>query len=135
MIRGSMSHPGATIGAMDERYLPPFALSGLTLRYVLTTHLRRHGEQSVAELVARLEAEGDRLVGRPSKVVSDALRWEIRRGRVVRTGWGTYASGHIPRGTWHRICRHVEDWRRSAPEPPIALAVRAPEPVQVLRAA
>jgi hypothetical protein len=125
-----MSHPGDSIGAMDERHLRPFALSGITLRYVLTAHLRRDGEQSVAELLARLEADGAWLVGRPSKVVSDALRWEIRRGRVVRTGWGTYAPGHIPRATWHRICRHVEDWRRSAPQPPVAGSLSAAGPAQ-----
>ena len=47
-------------------------------------HIRRRKVTTVAELVQVLRAEGYDLGGRESMVVSDALRWEVARGRVVR---------------------------------------------------
>jgi hypothetical protein len=80
-------------------------LSGLILRYVLTHYVHRLREATVADLVGCLERDGLRVAGRPSKVVSDALRWEIKRGRVVRVGRGRYVAGYLPRGTENRIQR------------------------------
>lgn len=80
-------------------------LYGLIVRYVLTYYLQRAGQATVAELVASLESDGFRIAERQSKVVSDALRWEVRRGRVVRLGRGRYGVGRIPRGTRNRIER------------------------------
>lgn len=82
-------------------------LRGIELRYVLTTHLATRGSATVAELADALDASGYRLTGRGSKVVSDALRWEIGRGRVVRTGRGRYALGRIPRQTLARMRTRV----------------------------
>jgi hypothetical protein len=78
-------------------------LRGIELRYVLTMHLFRNGHVSIAELVDALTAHGFDVDGRPSKSVSDALRWEVRRGRVRRFDRGVYGPGSMPRGTEHRI--------------------------------
>jgi len=79
------------------------ATTGLPLRYLLTLHLLADGPLTVAELVERLEVDGIRLLGRPGKVVSDSLRWEIGRRRVVRVGRGRYAAGVVPRQTLSRM--------------------------------
>lgn len=78
-------------------------LRGIELRYVLTMHLARHGRANVAELVEALYRYGFEFAGRPSKSVSDALRWETRYGRVRRHGRGRYGPGSIPRSTEYRI--------------------------------
>jgi len=92
-------------------------LWGRELRYVLTLAIRAAGGPvSVAELVALVEQAGFRLSGRPSKTVSDAVRWEVRKRRVVRAGRARYAPGTMPRSTawWMR------DWvRRRALDVPI----------------
>nr|WP_234781395.1 hypothetical protein [Mycobacterium tuberculosis] len=52
--------------------------------------------------------------GRASKVVSEALRWEIGRDRVYRLGRGRYGPGYIPRSTEYRIHQRVLALRASA---------------------
>jgi hypothetical protein len=88
--------------------LPKRRLHALELRYVLTSYLRELGTLTVKDLTRLLERDGFAVRGRPSKTISDALRWEIGRGRVIRVDRGRYASGHIPRGKAHRIRRRVE---------------------------
>jgi hypothetical protein len=78
-------------------------LRGTALRYVLTDHLAVHGPAAVADLVDMLARLGFETGGRPSKAISDALRWEIRRDRVRRRGRGRYGPGGMPRATEHRI--------------------------------
>ncbi len=87
----------------DLASIPP--LRGRALRFVLVDELMRHGgEMRVAELVAALvHRHGFDLGGRASKVISDALRWETRRGRVVRLGRGRYRFSHTARSTARRI--------------------------------
>ena len=82
----------------------PQTIAGLHLRYLLTLHLSEAGESSIDDLIAAVEWAGFVLAGRPSKTVSDALRWEVRRGRVVRRGRGRYGPGTMPRQTrsWMR---------------------------------
>lgn len=92
---------------MDPTYTERL-LSGLLLRYFLTTILMEFGPRTVDELVAAVEREGFVLAGRPSKTVSDALRWEIAHGRVVRLRRATYGLGTIPRQTRSRITKRVE---------------------------
>ena len=75
------------------------ALRGRGLRFVMLHHIRRRKVTTVAELVQVLRAEGYDLGGRESKVVSDALRWEVARGRVVRRRRGVYAYGRTPAST------------------------------------
>lgn len=90
-------------------------LWGRDLRYVLTWHLVEAGTVlSVGELVRRVAADGFVVPGAANKAVSDALRWEIRRGRVVRVGRGRYRSGVMPRQTKSRIGGRVRTLRRAA---------------------
>ncbi|BBY31865.1 hypothetical protein [Mycolicibacterium sediminis] len=89
-------------------------LRGIELRYVLTNHLARHGDRTVAELVVVLEHLGFGVSGRPSKAVSDALRWEVRLGRVYKRGRTIYGPGYLPRATEWRIDRRVAELRERA---------------------
>ena len=74
----------------------PRHLRGIELRYALTMHLAQHGPATVTSLVASLAAHGFDTGGRPSKSVSDALRWEIAHGRR-RLGRGLYGPAGMPR--------------------------------------
>ncbi|MBX3287401.1 MAG: hypothetical protein KF703_18785 [Actinobacteria bacterium] len=87
-------------------------LSGRPLRYLLSLHLRSAGPLSVAELVARVEADGFVLGDRAGKLVSDSLRWEIGRRRAVRLGRGRYGPGIVPRQTLSRMVTAVDAERR-----------------------
>ncbi|HTM85060.1 MAG TPA: hypothetical protein VL179_09190 [Mycobacterium sp.] len=86
-------------------------VKGIELRYLLTTYLFDHGHANVAELVAALIGQGFATAGRPSKAVSDALRWERQRSRVRKFGRGQYGPGWIPRGTEHRMYQRVQALR------------------------
>lgn len=84
-------------------------LCGRELRYRLTLLLRdAHRAMTLRELLSLLQSAGVPISGRPSKTVSDALRWEVRRGRVRRTARSTYATGRIPESTV-RFIRHWLD--------------------------
>ena len=72
-----------------------FRLRGIELRYVL-----HHQNFAVP--------------GQPSKAVSDALRWEIRRGRVRRLRRGVYGPGEMPRSTEYDILNRVIALREEA---------------------
>lgn len=89
-------------------------LRGIELRYVLTWQLALHGSATIPELLKALTYHGFTVTGRPSKTISDALRWEIARGRVNRIGWGKYSPSAIPRSTQHRIHQRVLALRRQA---------------------
>jgi hypothetical protein len=78
-------------------------LRGTELRYVLTMHLARNGRSTIGDLVDALAFHGFSVDGPANKLVSDALRWERRYGRVRRIGRGVYGPGEMPRGTEHRI--------------------------------
>jgi hypothetical protein len=82
-------------------------LRGIELRYVLTMHLFLHGRATINELVEALAYHGFEVDGPAGKSVSDALRWERRRGRVRRLARGVYGPGRMPCGTEHRIHRRV----------------------------
>jgi hypothetical protein len=88
---------------MDTRH----KLQGIELRYALTMYLLQHGPTTVKQLVDAMEWQGFAVEGRASKQVSDALRWERRRGRVRRLARGVYGPGYVPRGTEHRIHTRV----------------------------
>jgi hypothetical protein len=91
----------------SQRQLPRCHLRGIELRSVLTMHLAVHGRATVAELTGALNHNGFRVRGRPSKAVSDALRWEIDHGRVRRLGRGRYGPAYIPRSIEYRIHQRV----------------------------
>src|SRR3954447_18182308 len=84
-----------------------FRLRGIELRHVLTIYLAQQGPMTVYELIDALEHQNFAVPGRPSKAVSDALRWEIRRGRVLRVRRGLYGSGEMPRSTEYDILKRV----------------------------
>lgn len=89
-------------------------LHGIELRYVLTMQLAVHGPATVTELIDALKWHGFCVRGRPSKAISDALRWEIERGRVRRLARGRYGPRYMPRGTEHRIHQRVLALRAAA---------------------
>jgi hypothetical protein len=89
-------------------------LHGIELRYVLTLRLSQHGPATIAELIDALTWHGFCLRGRASKAVSDALRWEIGRGRVRRLRRGLYGPDYIPRATEYRIINRVLALREAA---------------------
>ncbi|MCV7068099.1 hypothetical protein H7H51_24590 [Mycolicibacterium farcinogenes] len=95
---------------MTDKLLP----RGTDLRYVLTMRLLQCGAQSVADLVDALEEQGFTTAGRPSKAISDALRWEMSHGRVCRVRHGRYRPAEIPRGTEYRIRNRVLELRAAA---------------------
>ncbi len=81
---------------------PP--LRGRALRFVLIDEMLRRRDMTVAEMVTVLvEDYGFDLGGRASKVISDALRWEVRRGRVVRLARGRYRFNRATRSTVRRV--------------------------------
>ncbi|HEY7052679.1 MAG TPA: hypothetical protein VH496_11195 [Mycobacterium sp.] len=82
-------------------------LRGTDLRYVLTHYLQAHGPMTIAQLTSMLEQDGFETAGRASKAISDALRWEVRRGRVGHGRRGRYGPGWMPRSTEHRIRKRV----------------------------
>lgn len=89
-------------------------LKGIELRYVLAMHLAVHGPATVSELHDALVDNGFRVRGRPSKAISDALRWEVGRARVCRLGRGRYGPGYLPRSTEYRIHQRVLALRAAA---------------------
>lgn len=85
------------------------------LRYLLVFEIYHHEEiVSVDELIESLEFRGFAIKGRPSKTVSDALRTDIKLGRVYRRGRGRYGPGEMPRATEYRIHRRVMELRAQA---------------------
>ncbi|MBA2609875.1 MAG: hypothetical protein H0U92_13110 [Actinobacteria bacterium] len=54
---------------------------------------------TVAEIVGRIEADGFTIGPNAHKVVADALRWEVRRGRARRVRRGVYGTGRLPRSS------------------------------------
>src|SRR4051812_17138057 len=82
-------------------------VKGTELRYLLTAYLVDHGPATVAELVDALTYHGFCVGGRPSKAVSDALRWEMVHGRVRRLRRGGYGPVSMPRATEHLINQRV----------------------------
>src|SRR6185503_18298978 len=93
---------------------------GIELRYLLTWCLAHHGPMSVAELIDYVAMLGFDVGGRASKTVSDALRWEMRLGRVCRRGRGWYVPGRIPAATEYRIHQRVSALRARAVELSVA---------------
>ena len=117
----------------DEPGYPP--LWGRGLRFVLVEALMGRPSMTVADLVAVVDGHGYHLGGRASKVISDALRWEVRRGRVLRLGRGQYRYHQAPVSTARRIrlfARRCHTWigvavTRTA-EPPPTPPNRRPHP-------
>jgi hypothetical protein len=94
---------------MHAREAPPLT-DARRLRYVLCVALLdARGSRSVRQLIDVAEIAGCRLPGRPSKVVSDALRWEVRSGRIARVARSQYVIGSMPRSTAWWLRARLED--------------------------
>lgn len=89
-------------------------LRGIELRYVLTRIVANGGEMTVADILYELDRQGFSVGGRPSKTVSDTLRWEVRLGRVSRWGRDRYGPGVMPSSTEYRIRQRVAALRIEA---------------------
>lgn len=110
--RPAMSDPDAVLPpdpSHDDRGVArPLVARGLLLRSLLVLQLRGAGRPlTVRELCAGLHRQGVATPNRPSKDVPDALRWELRRGRVHRVAPGTYRLGHVARSTAWRMRQRV----------------------------
>jgi len=78
------------------------------LRYLLTSTLVESGRRmTVAELAGAVDDLRIMIDGRPTKSVSDALRAEVKRGRVSRVSWGVYQGGTMPDSTWRYVRRRA----------------------------
>ena len=103
---------------------PDQPLRARALRYVLLDELSRRPEMSVAAMVGLLTGYGFTFTGHPSKVISDALRWEVGHGRVTRLRRGVYRYRHAPSTTLRRVrilarrCRAYVTARRRGETPP-----------------
>jgi hypothetical protein len=90
-------------------------LRGVRLRAAICLVLKDSKESmTVAEIVAALSEMRFALPpGRPGKVVSDAARWEIQRGRVSQAGRGRYTFRSMPRSTEYdmrlRVAAYIAD--------------------------
>lgn len=97
-----------------DRFHP---LSGLPLRYALCVCLMDAGRpMTVRRLIVALERRGFEVAGRPSKTVSDSLRREVARGRVLRRRRGEYVVGRVAQTTEYRMRTRVTamtggEWR------------------------
>ena len=79
-------------------------IRGRVLRFLVTKELQQAGRPlTIPEIVGRLERQGFTIYGRPSKTVSDCLRWETAKRRVVRVKRGIYTFGRASRSTLRRI--------------------------------
>jgi len=105
----------ATLTGMAETNARPLkTLRGTNLRYTLTRLLQLCGPSTVEELVAAMRKWGFTVDGRPSKTVSDALRWEREHDRVRKIARGLYRASGMPSGTEYRIIRRVSFLREEA---------------------
>jgi hypothetical protein len=89
-------------------------LRGYELRCVLTLHLFQNGVTTVDDLIDMLDYHGFEVAGRPSKAISDALRYEIEHGRVRRIRRARYGPDEMPRATEYRIHQRALALREEA---------------------
>jgi len=108
----------------------PREIRGRQLRYLLTTILREAQQPlTVAELVERCEYQGVVFTTRPSKLISDALRWEIGWRRVRRVSRGVYCYARAPRSTRYWIRSQADEIREYLTLLNEGAAIRYPWPV------
>ncbi|MGH9085659.1 MAG: hypothetical protein ACRDYW_09410 [Acidimicrobiales bacterium] len=80
-------------------------LTGRQLRYAVAVLLHEAQQtMTLDELAERLDAWGCATAGDARKAISDALRWELHRGRAVRVRRGHYRSRGLASSTlrWMR---------------------------------
>ncbi len=101
-------------------------IRGRGLRFVIVAELMRRSQMTVSEMISMLAERGHVIDGRASKVISDSLRWEVRRNRVTRVRRGLYAYRGAPPTTARRIrifAEFCKAWivatRRGQQPPPV----------------
>jgi hypothetical protein len=84
-------------------------LRGRGLRHVLVVCLADANQPvTLRQLAETVTLCGVRLPGSPTKLISDSLRWEMRRGRVRRVSRGTYEFAGAPPSTMRWIRTRVQ---------------------------
>jgi hypothetical protein len=79
-------------------------MRSLHIRYlVIDALMRSPNPLSLNDLATALACNGHDLGPTPNKVISDLLRTELARGRVVRVERGVYRVGAVPASTAYRI--------------------------------
>ena len=115
------AHSVTTIPREPTIPVAPPRIHGLGLRELLVLILLdQRTPMTVSALVAAVEYRGFRIQGRPGKVVSDQLRYEVARERVEHCGRGVYAAGIVTRQARWRMQRwiaalRIRDQGRSTP--------------------
>jgi hypothetical protein len=104
---------------------------GLTLRYavlLVLDHTRQ--TMTIAEIVEGLTSMGVRPGGRQPahKVVADAMRWELRRGRLYHMGHGRYRGRKLPPTTRRRAQQALVELGAQHPPVPTTGPNRAARP-------
>lgn len=113
-------------------------LRGRELRHAALVVLKRWGPGSISQVIDTLSNAGFTVAGdHANKVVSDALRHEVRLGRLRRVGWGRYAVARLAGTTWWRVRnrfdgaiddpeveQHVGAYRQPWTSPPRYFSVR-----------
>jgi len=89
-------------------------LRGTDLRHWIIGEARKQSPISIRMMIASAADQGFSFAGRPSKVISDALRCERRRGRIVKTGRGEYTLGTIPRTSGRLIDQRLSQLAAAA---------------------
>ena len=78
----------------------PAPLRGRLLRYAVVVVLAEEGRtMSLQQIADALDRRGLAVVGAPRKAISDALRAELTRHRVIRVARGHYRGRPLPRST------------------------------------
>jgi hypothetical protein len=83
-------------------------LAGRVRSAILVALTNANAPMGLAEIARAVEAMGIPLGARANKTVSDALRWEVGRGRALRWGRGTYRIGTVPRTTLYYMRKRVQ---------------------------
>ena len=87
-------------------------IRALDLRSLLVLILLGHQQPvGIDALVDAVGRAGFALHGRPGKAVSDALRWEVKRGRARQEGRGKYLAGYVAKTTRGRMQARVAQTR------------------------
>ncbi len=96
----------------------PLTVGSYELRYLAVAELVTAARPLTAiELAERIERRGVTIHGSmPNKAVADALRWEIRKGRVKKPARGIFTVGTMPKSTKSWICGRARNHYRIAAE-------------------
>jgi len=95
----------------------PTRVGSEELRYLAVAELaERRQTMSPRDLAAVLEKRGFVFTGSGNKAVADALRWEVRKGRVVKPARGRYRIGVMPKSTRGWIVGRARRHRRLVDE-------------------